>query len=211
MNPVEFGRWGFPALVIGFASFALLVPIVRVRVMHGVWLVRPLARQDPVHRAIASTVLAMFLWFTLLAAAAVGLGPESLAVWYPPAFLGWAGWGVAFAGLAIVVTAQTQMGRSLRMGFDEERTELVTEGLFRWIRNPIYTGMLTSLVGLAAGVPSPWTVSFLLTAFLLFVLVTRLEEAHLLRMHGDRYAAYAARVGRFVPNVGRLDPSFQSP
>ena len=30
------------------------------------------------------------------------------------------------------------------------------------------------------------------------------EEPHLLRTHGDEYASYAARVGRFVPGVGRL-------
>ncbi len=30
------------------------------------------------------------------------------------------------------------------------------------------------------------------------------EESHLRRLHGSRYAAYAARVGRFVPGLGRL-------
>jgi protein-S-isoprenylcysteine O-methyltransferase Ste14 len=28
---------------------------------------------------------------------------------------------------------------------------------------------------------------------------------HLLSMHGRAYADYAARVGRFVPGVGRID------
>jgi protein-S-isoprenylcysteine O-methyltransferase Ste14 len=32
----------------------------------------------------------------------------------------------------------------------------------------------------------------------------RLEERHLLRVHGEAYRAYAARVGRFVPWMGRL-------
>ena len=30
------------------------------------------------------------------------------------------------------------------------------------------------------------------------------EEPYLLRTHGDDYAAYAARVGRLVPGVGRI-------
>jgi protein-S-isoprenylcysteine O-methyltransferase Ste14 len=30
------------------------------------------------------------------------------------------------------------------------------------------------------------------------------EEPYLLRTHGEAYAAYAARVGRFVPGLGRL-------
>ncbi|MHC4447722.1 MAG: hypothetical protein ACYSXF_08095 [Planctomycetota bacterium] len=33
---------------------------------------------------------------------------------------------------------------------------------------------------------------------------TRAEEEHLAAMHGDPYRTYAARVGRFVPGVGRL-------
>ena len=32
----------------------------------------------------------------------------------------------------------------------------------------------------------------------------RLEEAHLIRLHGAAYRAFAARVGRFLPGVGRL-------
>jgi len=35
---------------------------------------------------------------------------------------------------------------------------------------------------------------------------TRLEEKHLAGLHGPSYRAYAARVGRFVPGVGRLRP-----
>ena len=34
---------------------------------------------------------------------------------------------------------------------------------------------------------------------------TRLEEKHLAGLHGPSYRAYAARVGRFVPGIGRLD------
>ncbi len=33
---------------------------------------------------------------------------------------------------------------------------------------------------------------------------TRAAEEHLTAMHGERYCAYAARVGRFAPGVGRL-------
>jgi protein-S-isoprenylcysteine O-methyltransferase Ste14 len=34
--------------------------------------------------------------------------------------------------------------------------------------------------------------------------VRAVEEPYLLSVHGDAYATYAARVGRFVPGVGRL-------
>ena len=34
--------------------------------------------------------------------------------------------------------------------------------------------------------------------------VRSVEEPYLLRTHGDAYRAYASRVGRFVPGIGRL-------
>ena len=34
--------------------------------------------------------------------------------------------------------------------------------------------------------------------------VRLVEEPYLLRQHGDAYRNYAARVGRFVPGLGRL-------
>jgi protein-S-isoprenylcysteine O-methyltransferase Ste14 len=38
------------------------------------------------------------------------------------------------------------------------------------------------------------------------VQVRAVEEPYLLRVHGPAYADYAARVGRFLPGVGRLNP-----
>src|SRR4051794_1409566 len=47
------------------------------------------------------------------------------------------------AGWAGTLWAQFGMGESWRVGVDHEtRTELVTGGPFRWVRNPIFTAML---------------------------------------------------------------------
>jgi len=43
-----------------------------------------------------------------------------------------------------------------------------------------------------------------LVACCLIAIQVRLEEATLLRVHGLGYRAYASRVGRFVPFIGRL-------
>ncbi len=110
-------------------------------------------------------------------------------------------------GFATTVLAQYAMGESWRIGVDEsERTELVTSGPFALVRNPIFSGMVPTLLALALLVPT--AVALAAPALLLVSLEiqTRLvEEPYLLRAHGERYAAYAARVGRFVPGIGRLD------
>jgi protein-S-isoprenylcysteine O-methyltransferase Ste14 len=109
-------------------------------------------------------------------------------------------------GLVAVVVAQAAMGRSWRVGVDPaERTALVTEGPFGLVRNPIYTAMLISATGLALVVPS--VVSFAALALLLLSLELQtrvVEEPYLLTTHPQHYGAYAGRVGRFLPGVGRL-------
>ena len=109
-------------------------------------------------------------------------------------------------GLAATLAAQFAMGSSWRIGVDEgERTELVTDGPFAIVRNPIFAAMLPTSLGLALMVPS-W-VAFAGLAALLLALelqVRVVEEPYLLRAHGDVYRQYAERVGRFVPGLGLL-------
>jgi protein-S-isoprenylcysteine O-methyltransferase Ste14 len=117
---------------------------------------------------------------------------------------------VLFAlGLALTVLAQAAMGASWRIGVDpSERTDLVTGGPFGIVRNPIYSGMIPAMAGLA--ILSPTVLSLagaLAVAVGIEIQVRAVEEPHLLRTHGDAYAAYAARVGRFVPGFGKLSRS----
>jgi protein-S-isoprenylcysteine O-methyltransferase Ste14 len=117
-----------------------------------------------------------------------------------------AGTLLAVTGIAATFYAQLAMGSSWRIGVDpEERTGLVTAGPFGLVRNPIYSAMLPTALGLALLVPS-W-VALVGLAGLIAALESQVrvvEEPHLLRAHGGEYADYAARVGRFLPGVGRL-------
>ena len=116
--------------------------------------------------------------------------------------------GSVFAVFGILATfyAQVAMGASWRIGINyDERTQLVTAGPFGLVRNPIYSAMLPTALGLALLVPSPVALAALAgLAIALELQVRVVEEPHLLQEHGDEYAAYAARVGRFVPGIGRL-------
>ena len=118
----------------------------------------------------------------------------------------WGGVVLVFLGIAVTVRAQAAMGGSWRADVDPDaRTELVTDGPFRLVRNPVFTGAAVSVLGLALVVPN--IVSLLMVATFLAGLelqVRLVEEPYLLGLHGDAYRDYAARTGRFVPGVGRL-------
>ncbi len=118
-----------------------------------------------------------------------------------------AGVVLAAGGIAATFYAQVAMGASWRIGVDPgERTQLVTTGPFALVRNPIFAAMLPTALGLTLLVPS-W-VSLVGLAGLVAALelqVRVVEEPYLLEVHRDTYAGYAARVGRFVPGIGRLE------
>jgi len=124
----------------------------------------------------------------------------------PPLAMQVAGLALALTGFAVAVVGQTGMGSSWRIGVDlAERTALVTDGLFRLVRNPIFTAMVAAQLGVVLMVPT-WVSAASLVALVAAVQlqVRTVEEPYLRSVHGAAYIAYAARTGRFVPGVGRL-------
>lgn len=78
-------------------------------------------------------------------------------------------------------------------------SSLVTSGIYRITRNPMYLGVLFVLVGWAAFLSAPWS---LLGPVVLVVYLTRFqikpEERALMGRFGDEYARYMARVRRWL-------------
>lgn len=118
--------------------------------------------------------------------------------------------GILLAGIGILTTviAQFAMGDAWRIGVDSaERTDLVTDGPFAVVRNPIYAAMIPSFAGIALLVPNVVAIAGAILLFAALELHTRLiEEPYLSHVHGERYRVYAARVGRFLPRIGQLPP-----
>jgi len=113
---------------------------------------------------------------------------------------------LASAGGLAVFGAQVGMGASWRIGVrDDQDTDLITRGWFSLVRNPIYTAMIVGWTGFALIVPT-WLgiAAVAVIALGLELQVRAVEEPYLVRAHGEEYRAYAARVGRFVPGIGRF-------
>lgn len=200
MPEAAFVSW----LVYFVLAFGVRV-IVQLRTTGRTGLVS-LRRSTPLERVAGAAFVASLAigW----ASTVLPLARPDVALWRPwqlPAAL-YAVGGVAYiAGVAITFVAQLAMGRSWRIGVDaNEPTELVVHGLFRFVRNPIFSGMLLTVAGLAV-VCSSWLSWFACIALLssLELQVRGVEEPYLTRIHGDAYRTYAAAVGRFVPGVGK--------
>ncbi|WP_068943196.1 methyltransferase family protein [Chryseobacterium timonianum] len=109
------------------------------------------------------------------------------------------GVGLMILAFIWVVIAQFQMKNSWRIGIDEHmKTELITIGLFRFSRNPIFLGMTLSLIGFFFAYPTVIAFFLLIIGSILMQIQIRLEEEHLQRQHGSVYLTYKKRVGRML-------------
>lgn len=142
-----------------------------------------------------------------LIAAAVGLGMWAASSVGPrfdlPQSHHWAttlvgalgGAAITFAGAATLRAARTTL---LPMR-PHETTSLVTSGIFRWTRNPMYVGLTVVLLGWAAFLSAAWS---LLGPVLFVLYVNRFqiqpEERVLTELFGAEYENYARRVRRWL-------------
>lgn len=112
------------------------------------------------------------------------------------------GFVVGLIGLSFCLYAQVKMGSSWRVGIDEKvKTDLITTGLYKYIRNPTYLGLFILNVGVWVIWPT-WTVFILNLVFILFLDVqVRCEEDFLHAIHGKAYDTYKKNTKRYIPFI----------
>ena len=109
-------------------------------------------------------------------------------------------------GVLLAVLGAMRLGSALTASpIPRERAQLVTGGVYGHVRNPMYTGLMVGGLGLALLGASVWHITVWVALVLLLAGKARWEERMLVAAHPD-YAGYAARVGRFLPGIGRLRP-----
>lgn len=112
------------------------------------------------------------------------------------------GFGIAVSGLVLCRIAQVTMGNSWRVGIDDTvKPGLVSIGIFKYIRNPTYTGLFLVCIGVFVIMPtillSYWIVAF----FFIMEFQVRNEEEYLEREYGSQYIGYKKKVKRYIPFV----------
>jgi protein-S-isoprenylcysteine O-methyltransferase Ste14 len=159
-------------------SEALVVVLTVVR--------RSAAAVDRSTRARLLTVLSMLGPPLLQPAHVAALLPQSLTI------------AASAAGLAIVIAGKLTLGRSF--GLMPANRGVVSSGIYRIVRHPIYLGYLITHVAFLVATPSAWNIAALLAADAALLARAVCEEQTLSR--DERYRAYQQTVRwRVCPGI----------
>ena len=153
--------------------------------------------------------------FAILRAAIVAPVFLSIWTWFVPRWVAGAhafdhprpaGWIVAALGLAILLACVWEFawrGLGTPAPFDPPR-KLVVSGLYRFVRNPMYVGLLVTVTGEAIVFPN-LTRALLIEGAAFWIIATlfvlAFEEPVLRSTFGAGYEEYTRHVGRWIPRV----------
>jgi protein-S-isoprenylcysteine O-methyltransferase Ste14 len=116
---------------------------------------------------------------------------------------------VAYGGLALFALSivgawifSAQLKDSWRVGVsDDQRTELIQDGIYAYCRNPYYLCYYLMFFGLFLVRPSLVLFVLVLADIAIFHRMVLKEEDHLHNKHGKAYEAYKKRAGRYIPRM----------
>lgn len=165
--------------------------------------VKAAARVDSV-RTLLTYRLPVALGFTLL----IALGQRVDGTWlyrHVPSAGTWApgtGWLLVLLGLGFACWARYALGRNWSGDVQlKQGHELVTHGPYRWVRHPIYTGMLLGVVGTILATGSWLGLLALALVGGGFWYKLRHEEHWMREQFGETYVAYMRRTKALIPGV----------
>lgn len=122
-------------------------------------------------------------------------------------------------GLIVTVSGQLIRGATIGLAYiirggkqgKVYAEELVTEGIFRHCRNPLYVGNILMLLGVGILSNSLIYVLIVMPVFvLIYHAIVLAEENFLQNKFGDSFRNYCKRVNRWIPSFSNISHTFRS-
>jgi protein-S-isoprenylcysteine O-methyltransferase Ste14 len=112
------------------------------------------------------------------------------------------GIAVTLAGLLISIWARASLGRNwsgtvtVKVGH-----QLIRSGPYRWVRHPIYSGLILATIGTAANIGQVRGLVAVALLYIAFIVRTSVEERFMVSTFGDEYQEYRKISGRMIPGL----------
>lgn len=108
---------------------------------------------------------------------------------------------IAAAGPLIIIWASINLGRSISpFPTPNEKGVLITSGIFKFIRHPIYSGFLLLLIGVTISTGSLSRVVITLLSMIFYSIKASYEEQRLMKKYPG-YFQYKEQTGKFIPKI----------
>lgn len=112
------------------------------------------------------------------------------------------GIATAVAGFALAIWARVHIGRNWSSSVVAKvQHELIRSGPYRWVRHPIYSGLMLALLGTVLVQDQLRGLIALLLVYVGWKIKSRLEERMMVSTFGDQYIAYADSTGALFPRL----------
>jgi protein-S-isoprenylcysteine O-methyltransferase Ste14 len=106
---------------------------------------------------------------------------------------------IIISGILLSVLSSISLKKSWRIGVDEnEKTELISSGIYRISRNPYFLSFDLVLIGMVLYFLAPVLIITVLATVILFHVIILNEEKYLEKTHGNNYKKYKERVRRYL-------------
>lgn len=118
-------------------------------------------------------------------------------------WMGWLGLLVEIGFLALFFASHRQLGKNWSISLEiRDRHELVTDGLYRFVRHPMYSSFWLWGIAQALLIPN-WIAGLagLVSIAILYSIRVGPEEAMMRKTFGASYDEYARRTGRVIPRI----------
>jgi protein-S-isoprenylcysteine O-methyltransferase Ste14 len=153
----------------------------------------------PKKAAHIEVVLKTITWCGVLIKFVSAICPKLLWSFNVPLPLQITGTVFATTGVAFFLVAVVTMRDNWRAGFDKnQNTSLVSNGIYRFSRNPAFVGFDFLYIGCALCFPNAVMIAIAAIAVAAFHVQIMGEEKFLTEIFGQKYAEYKSRVRRYL-------------
>ena len=124
------------------------------------------------------------------------------AVFPDHSWIGWTGVAITIVGFGVTYWARAILGRNWSANVTiKEDHQLIRTGPYRFVRHPIYTGLLIAAFGTALALNQYRGLLAVLTLWLSFTIKRLKEEQFMRQQFGAQYIEYARTTGAILPRI----------
>ncbi len=117
-----------------------------------------------------------------------------------PEWARWIGVGTGFICALLIYWLFSSIGSGISPTVATRKEhKLVTHGIYRWVRHPLYSVGTLLFLSFAFMADSWFIAAMAILAFILLAIRLPNEEAHLIEKFGDEYREYMKTTGAFLP------------